>query len=94
MISSRNISDQDSALVRACKEELPYTTTAYEELVRKYEPIILNTCRYLLNDPDDSEETSQDIFIRVFHHLKKFDEKSTFRTWLYRIVHNCLRTAE
>jgi len=90
--SASNTPDADSALVEACKKELPYAITAYEELVRKYEPTVLNTCRYLLSDLEDSEEASQDVFIRVFRHLKKFDQKSTFRTWLYRIVRNCCYT--
>lgn len=90
--NSSNIPDADSALVEACKRELPYSTTAFEDLVRKYEPTVLNTCRYLLNDLEDSEEVSQDVFIRVFRHLKNFDQKSTFRTWLYRIVRNCCYT--
>jgi len=92
MTTPTNIPDQDLALVEACNKELPYTTTAYEELVRKYEPTVLNTCRYLLNDFEDSEEASQDVFIRVFHHLNKFDQKSSFRTWLYRIARNCCYT--
>lgn len=92
MATKSNISDKDLALVEACKKELPYTITAYEALVRKYEPTVLNTCRYLLVDNEDSEETSQDVFLRVFHHIKKFDQRSTFRTWLYRIVRNCCYT--
>lgn len=92
MTTPTNNPDQDLALVEACKKELPYTITAYEELVRKYEPTVLNTCRYLLSDLEDSEETSQDVFIRVFNHIKRFNQKSTFRTWLYRIVRNCCYT--
>ena len=89
---SQDFIDKDSTLVRDCKRELPYRTTAFEKLVRTYEPIVFKTCRFLLNDPDDAEEVSQDVFMRVFHYLQKFDEKSTFRTWLYRIVRNCCYT--
>ncbi len=75
-----NSPDKDLVLVESCKKELPYILTSYEEIVRKYEPTVLNTCHYLLGDHEDSEETSQDVFIRVFHHIMKFDQKSTFRT--------------
>lgn len=92
MTNPSNSFDKDLVLVEACKKELPHTLTSYEELVRKYEPTVLNTCRFLLGDHEDSEETSQDVFIRVFHHIKKFDQKSTSRTWLYRIVRNCCYT--
>lgn len=92
MTTPSNIPDKDLSLVQNCKRELPYTITAFEVLVRKYEPTVLNTCRYLLGDLEDSEEASQDVFIRVFNHIKKFDQKSSFRTWLYRIVRNCCYT--
>ena len=92
MTDSPNSSDEDSVLVENCKNELPYNTATFEKLVRKYEPVVMNTCRYLLSDPDDSEEICQDIFMRVFHHIKNFDQKSTFKTWLYRIARNCCYT--
>jgi len=83
--------DDDKLLIQKCKEELPYVTQSFEKLLKKYEPSVFKTCHYLLGDPSDAEEACQDIFLRVFHKIHAFQQKSSFRTWLYRIAHNyCL----
>ena len=38
---------------------------------------------------EDAEEVYQDVFIKVFHHIKRYDEtKSTLKTWISRIAYN------
>lgn len=80
------LSDED--LVDLCNEELPESTTAYQVLIKRYEGVIYNTCLKLLGDPEDAEEVAQDTFIQLFHKLHQFQGRSSFKTWLYRIVHN------
>ncbi len=82
----------DQELVRRCREELPYKTTAFEALLRGYEPLVFRTCRRYLGHDQEAEEACQDIFLRVFHGLHKFEGRSNFRTWLFRITANaCAR---
>ncbi len=78
----------DAALVDRARRELPYNTTSYERLVRRYEPFVYRTCLSYLRSEQDAEEVSQDVFLKVFHALPKFEGRSAFRTWLYRIVRN------
>ena len=78
----------DEQLVAQAKLELPYNTQAFEELLRRYELRVFNTCMRYLNNVQDAEETSQEIFLRVFHALAKFKGDSTFKTWLFRIAVN------
>ena len=80
--------DGDELLIQKCKEELPYVTKSFEQLLRKHEPSVFKTCQYLLGNSHDAEEACQDIFLRVFHKIQTFQDKSSFRTWLYRIVRN------
>jgi RNA polymerase sigma-70 factor (ECF subfamily) len=82
----------DEQLIDRCMEELPYGTVAYEQLVRRYDPIVFSTCLRYLGNQQEAEEASQDAFLRVFHNLKKFERKSSFRTWLFRIVTNVCAT--
>ena len=84
----RPSSDGDELLIKKCKEELPYVTQSFEQLLRKHEPSVFKTCQYLLGNSADAEEACQDIFLRVFHKIQTFQQKSSFRTWLYRIVLN------
>ena len=45
----------------------------------------------ILKNREDAEEAVQDAFVRAFKSLHSFDERSSFMTWLYRIVYNvCL----
>jgi len=78
----------DDLLIQKCKEELPYATQSFEQLLKKYEPSVFKTCKYLLGNSYDAEEACQDIFLRVFNKIQTFQQKSSFQTWLYRIVLN------
>lgn len=81
----------DELLVRQCQEQLPYETTAFESLLRQYEPIVFHTCARYLRNEQEAEEACQDAFLRVFHGLPKFEGRAKFRTWLFRIVVNVCR---
>ena len=80
--------DKDLDLIRECKRELPYKTKAFERLLQKYEPLVFKTCLNFFGSTHDAEEVTQDVFLKVFHHIKKFEERSSFKTWLYKIVNN------
>ncbi len=78
----------DEKVVELCKQELPDDLTAYRELLRRYEGLIVNTCNKILNSPSDAEEVGQDVMIQIFHKINQFEGRSLFKTWLYKIVHN------
>lgn len=78
----------DEQLAARCRAELPYRTAAFEQLVRRYEPVVYRTCQQYLGNDHDAEEVSQDVFLKVFHGLPRFEGRSALRTWLFRIVQN------
>ena len=80
--------ESDEALVTRCRVEAPYAASAFEQLVRRYEPIVYRSCQKYLKDPSDAEEATQDVFLRVFFNIAKFEGRSSFKTWLFRIVVN------
>ena len=83
--------EQDEQLVARCQAELPGTLDAYHELVRRYEGIVFSTAMKMLGQVQEAEEVSQDTFLRIFHKIHQFEGRSTFKTWLFRIVCNfCL----
>jgi RNA polymerase sigma factor (sigma-70 family) len=59
---------------------------ALEELVRRHQPWIYNIAVRVLYHPQDAQDATQEILIKALTHLSSFEGRSTFRTWLYRIV--------
>ena len=75
----------DRALVaRAQAGEKP----ALEELVRRHQRWIYNIAVRMLYHPQDAEDATQEVLVKALTRLASFGGRSTFRTWLYRIVVN------
>ena len=61
---------------------------AFEELVMRYDRLVLNIAFSYRNNKDDADDIYQEVFLRVHKGLKNFQERSKFSTWLYRITIN------
>ncbi len=61
---------------------------ALEELVRRHQAWIYNIAIRMLAHPQDAEDATQEILIKALTRLSSFEGRSSFRTWLYRIVVN------
>jgi len=56
--------------------------------VRRYERKVYNICYRMLGNEQDASEALQDAFMRAYRFLPRFQFKSSFFTWLYRIATN------
>lgn len=83
---------EDDALIERCRAEIPHQTVAFHELVRRYEGMVYHTCLRMLGSVEEAEETCQDAFLRVFQKLHQFEGRSSFKTWLFRVVYNFCMT--
>jgi RNA polymerase sigma-70 factor (ECF subfamily) len=64
---------------------------AFEKLIDKYKQTAYNIALGIVKNPDDAMDVSQEALIKVYRYIKNFNQKSSFSTWLYRIVMNtCL----
>jgi len=61
---------------------------ALEDLVQRHQAWIYNIAVRMLYHPQDAEDATQEILIKVLTRLSSFEGRSSFRTWLYRIVVN------
>lgn len=61
---------------------------ALEELIRRHQDWIFNIALRMVRNPHDAEDVTQEILIKMMIKLSTFQGKSSFRTWLYRIVAN------
>jgi len=66
---------------------------AFEQLVTTYERKVYATAFRFMASEADAMDVSQEVFIRVFRFLAKFNEESSFSTWLYRITINVCKDA-
>ncbi len=66
-------------------------TEAFGELVRRYQDKVMATCVRMLGNREDAEDAAQEVFVRAFDALRRFDPRAKFSTWLYRVATNhCL----
>jgi RNA polymerase sigma-70 factor (ECF subfamily) len=64
---------------------------AFSDLVERYRPELQVHCYRLLGSREDSEDLTQETFLRAWRKRRGFKGTSTFRAWLYRIATNaCL----
>ena len=63
-------------------------TAAFDELWQSHTKRILRTTYRITRNREDAEDALQDSFLRAFLHIKDFDGRSSFSTWLTRIAIN------
>src|SRR5947207_4801694 len=67
---------------------------AFEELMIASERRVAHVAWRILGDAEEVKEAMQETFLRVFRHLKRYDEQRDFFGWLYRIAVNVCRDLE
>src|SRR3979411_313479 len=61
---------------------------AFQELVERYQTRLLNFIYRTIGDREKAEDLVQEVFIRVYRHLHRFDRSKKFSTWVYTIASN------
>src|SRR5438874_3191202 len=75
----------DSAVVTAF---LGGEERAFQVLVERYQIRLLNFVYRTIGDRERAEDLVQEVFIRVYRHLHRFDRSKKFSTWAYTIASN------
>ena len=78
----------DLSLVRCAQSGEAW---AFDRLVLKYRPRIVELAMRYTRNPADAEDATQESFIKAYRGLRHFRGDSAFYTWLYRIASNCAR---
>ena len=61
---------------------------AFEQLVLLYQPQVYRLAYRMTNHPEDAADLTQEVFLKAWSNLEKFEFKSAFSTWLYRLASN------
>lgn len=81
--------DADRGLVSDAAEG---SRKAFDELVLRYQGQVLNLIRAMTAGDSDSDDLAQEVFLRAWRGIARFRSDSTFRTWLFGIAINLVRT--
>jgi RNA polymerase sigma factor (sigma-70 family) len=79
----------DAALVRRCLAGDP---AACRELVVRFQGDVFGLCQRLLSHAHDAEDVTQEVFLRVFRSLTRWDDARPLRPWVLGIAVNRCRT--
>jgi RNA polymerase sigma-70 factor (ECF subfamily) len=79
----------DAALVRRCLTGDP---VACRELVERFQADVFTACHRLLCHSHDAEDVTQEVFLRVFRSLRRWDSARPLRPWVLGIAVNRCRT--
>jgi len=75
----------DPELVRRAKRQ---DKEAFEELVRRHQHRVFAVAGGILKRREDVEDVAQQVFVKAYFSLKRFDQRAAFSTWLYKITVN------
>jgi RNA polymerase sigma-70 factor (ECF subfamily) len=75
----------DRELVRRAQAE---DQEAFEELVRRHQHRVFAVASGILRRREDVEDIAQQVFVKAYFSLKRFDQRAAFSTWLYKITVN------
>lgn len=64
---------------------------AFEEIVIRFERQVLGIATRLLGNSDDARDAAQEVFLRLYKYLRRFDEARELSPWLYRLTVNVCR---
>ena len=60
--------------------------SAFKQLVDEYQDMVYNTALGIVQNADDADDITQEVFIQVFRSVSSFKGDSKLSTWLYRIT--------
>lgn len=78
----------DSELVEEAQTAPSGDLRAFDELVRRHEQPVKTNCRFLSGSDSDAEDLAQEVFVKTFFGLPRFEGRASFGTWIKRIKAN------
>jgi RNA polymerase sigma-70 factor, ECF subfamily len=81
--SAMGVRTEEAAIIAELKAG---SEDAFYWLIAHYNQPVYSLVYRLLNDPSDAADTTQEVFIKVFRGIRKFNADSSLKTWIYRIA--------
>lgn len=85
MEAGKSRREDDRELVRRAQKD---DKEAFEELLRRHQARVFAVAGGILRNREDVEDIGQQVFLKAYFSLKRFDQRAAFSTWLYKITVN------
>ncbi len=82
--------DPDVRLMLAVRDD---DAEAFAELVRRHQGRLLTVMRHMTENPGQTEDLVQEVFLRIFRARKKYEPTARFSTYLYKVAENVAKNA-
>src|SRR5579863_9709549 len=81
----RKVGGEERQIVRRAQKG---DKAAFELLVQRHQHRVFAVARGIVKRQEDAEDVAQQVFVKAYFSLKRFDQRAAFRTWLYKITVN------
>ncbi len=81
------VCEQDERLLQWIASAVAGDEPSAEAIYRRFSPSVFRLAASLLNDVEDADEVTQDVFVYALRNLRRYDPKrSSLQTWLFTIA--------
>jgi RNA polymerase sigma-70 factor, ECF subfamily len=81
----------DDELVEQARARGRADARPFEMLMRRHQGFVAANCRAITRSPSDADDLAQEVFVKAYFGLARFEDRAQFRTWIQRIkVNHCL----
>lgn len=74
-------------LVKKCQKK---ETKAFDDLYKRYSPLIYGICLRYLKNEEEAKDVMQDCFVKIIENIKRYRFDGSFEGWCRRLTVNCI----
>lgn len=83
--------EPDARLVERLQRDKTGDTRPFDVLLRRHQHFVVGNCRFLTRSRGEAEDLAQEVFVKAYFAIRRFEGRAQFRTWIQRIkVNHCL----
>ncbi len=83
-----SVSVEDPIILQWVEDTLHGNQDAFAELVNTYQNAVYNLCYRMLGERTESEDATQEAFLRAYLNMERYDPARSFKTWVLSIASN------